>query len=451
VTVNYQPTYRKGEYFRAELNSDNSVNPVYLSVTNIAVLTNGAGPNITSTNTGSLYLAKAAETFFHDLDGNLTSDSLWTNTWNGENRLIATESSAGVPPAGRARETWTHLPDGRWIERVISTWNTNTLNYQPSTTNKFVWDGQVLLAILNHTNGLVASFARGLDLSGSIQGAGGVGGVLAVSFGLSTNSYQQTTHFAGFDGNGNLSALVSSTNGVVTAQYDYSPFGETLRANGVVAKANPIRFSTQFADDMTGRRKYFHRDLTDAGRWPNRDPINEAGGLNLYAFVGNRVPNRIDPLGLADGDGDCPGLPKGESNAQCYQYACGNYGKWSDTPGGRGGQRCKPPYTCDGIKKGAIADGMTEVPADGKCPEGTHKVSYSVGTHGNGSDYHWMRQKADGTWCHKFRLGGPSNLDGSGKPITDPEKANQDFPANGKQPPSSYKHCGYLCAPDTWK
>ena len=34
------------------------------------------------------------------------------------------------------------------------------------------------------------------------------------------------------------------------------------------------------------------------GRWPNRDPIEEEGGLNLYGFVGNDVVNVIDELGL---------------------------------------------------------------------------------------------------------------------------------------------------------
>jgi RHS repeat-associated protein len=145
-----------------------------------------------------------------------------------------------------------------------------------------VWDGQVLLAMVDHTNGLVASFARGLDLSGSIQGAGGVGGVLAVN--IATNG----VHFAAFDGNGNLSALVSTTNGAVTADYEYSPFGETLRANGVVAKANPIRFSTQFADDVTGDVKYLFRDYqASVGRWKSRDPIEEEGGSALYALTEN--------------------------------------------------------------------------------------------------------------------------------------------------------------------
>jgi len=34
------------------------------------------------------------------------------------------------------------------------------------------------------------------------------------------------------------------------------------------------------------------------GRWINRDPIEEAGGINLYGFVGNSPNNRVDALGL---------------------------------------------------------------------------------------------------------------------------------------------------------
>jgi hypothetical protein len=39
------------------------------------------------------------------------------------------------------------------------------------------------------------------------------------------------------------------------------------------------------------------------GRWLSRDPIGEAGGLNLYAYCGNDPVNRHDPLGLAVFDG----------------------------------------------------------------------------------------------------------------------------------------------------
>ena len=45
------------------------------------------------------------------------------------------------------------------------------------------------------------------------------------------------------------------------------------------------------------------------GRFLNRDPIEEQGGLNLYAFVGNDPVNRWDYLGLSD---DSQWQPKGD-------------------------------------------------------------------------------------------------------------------------------------------
>lgn len=42
-----------------------------------------------------------------------------------------------------------------------------------------------------------------------------------------------------------------------------------------------------------------------AGRWLSRDPIEEAGGRNLYGFVNNSPQSRIDKLGLLGET--CPG------------------------------------------------------------------------------------------------------------------------------------------------
>jgi RHS repeat-associated protein len=46
--------------------------------------------------------------------------------------------------------------------------------------------------------------------------------------------------------------------------------------------------------------RYYH---PQTGRWINRDPIEEDGGLNLYGFVGNDV-NKFDLLGWKDMDSD---------------------------------------------------------------------------------------------------------------------------------------------------
>src|SRR5688572_18922637 len=44
----------------------------------------------------------------------------------------------------------------------------------------------------------------------------------------------------------------------------------------------------------------------NTGRWLNRDPIAEAGGLNLNGFVQNNPLNTIDPLGLVGDPGPDP-------------------------------------------------------------------------------------------------------------------------------------------------
>lgn len=294
-TALFTPTTRKGDYFRGEMPFNNNTGAMWLTITNVAVLSNATGADIVTNIVGKALLAKTPEAFTYDADGNLTSDSLWTNVWNGENRRTIIESRTTLPAAAKVKEQWTILADGRWIERIVST--NNGTSYYSSLTNRYVWDGPVLLAVLDHTNGVVMSFLRGLDLSGSIQGAGGVGGLLAVQVGpAGPAGLAGTTHFTCYDGNGNVAALVNAATGVESARYERGPFAERVRETGPMAKLNPIRFSTQYHDDFTDDTKYLFRDLRE-GRWLSRDPIQERGGKNLYGFVSNNPLNRFDPFG----------------------------------------------------------------------------------------------------------------------------------------------------------
>ncbi len=79
------------------------------------------------------------------------------------------------------------------------------------------------------------------------------------------------------------------------------PFGNTIRltGTGTIAKDNPFRFSTKRTEDITDLVLYEYRPYSPSlGRWPNRDPIFEESGLNLYGFLGNSPVHRYDAQGL---------------------------------------------------------------------------------------------------------------------------------------------------------
>lgn len=300
VTINLQSTYRKGDYFRGELSADNSSAALWLSLTNLAVLNNGTNADIIATNTGNLLLAKTPEAFVYDADGNLTSDGVWTNTWNGENRLMTMQSRSTITTAAKRKVDYAYDYYGRMIQRIVST--NDGSQYVANETNRFVYDSVVQLAELDGGNNPVKSYMRGLDLSGSLRGAGGAGGLLAINAGI--NGF----HFYCNDGNGNVVALVSASDGTASANYDYDPFGAILRQTGAMAFINTMGFSSQYTDYVTRRMLYLYRPYNPStGTWDTKDPIGEMGGLNLYGFVGNSPLNHIDKFGLrfgASGNGN---------------------------------------------------------------------------------------------------------------------------------------------------
>jgi RHS repeat-associated protein len=60
----------------------------------------------------------------------------------------------------------------------------------------------------------------------------------------------------------------------------------------------PFHYSTKFTDPESGFNYYGYRFYDPAnGRWLNRDPIGERGGLNLYGMVGNSTIGNYDMLG----------------------------------------------------------------------------------------------------------------------------------------------------------
>jgi RHS repeat-associated protein len=109
-----------------------------------------------------------------------------------------------------------------------------------------------------------------------------------------------TPYFPCYDANGNITAYID-TNGVVRAYRQYDAFGNTIAKGGAMVDILHFWYSTKYLDHDTGLYYYGYRYYSSLlQRWINRDPIEEEGGVNEYAFCGNNL-NKYDVLGLAYG------------------------------------------------------------------------------------------------------------------------------------------------------
>jgi len=175
-----------------------------------------------------------------------------------------------------------------------------SLSFEVSS-RRFIYDGWNLVGEFNAAGGtsfgsIVRSYTWGLNIARSVTDAGGVGALLQIADYSSGNGY-----FPTYDGNGNITSYINGQSGSLAAVYEYSPYGEYLRASTYdsVMSTQPFRFSTKFTDLETNLvyygKRYYRPNL---GRFVNRDPAEESGGINCYAYCGNDSVDRHDELGL---------------------------------------------------------------------------------------------------------------------------------------------------------
>ncbi|MBI5424118.1 MAG: RHS repeat-associated core domain-containing protein [Opitutae bacterium] len=288
------PVERAGEYFSGRIPVDNSTAAQFPALAVTAVKRNG-GPSaadVVATQSRAVFVSKTPEIFAHDADGNLISDSRWSYTWDAENRLVTMVTADAAAAAGVPKRKLEFGYDGqsRRVSKKVYAWTGDA--WQLAESLRFVYNGWTLIAEVNAANSAVRTHIWGLDLSGTPQGAGGVGGLLGSTIG-------GESHLAEFDGNGNVLGYVDAVTGARSATLDYAAFGEPLVADGAAVSDLPFRFSTKYTDRESGTLYYGLRYYSPGtGRWLSRDPIGEAGGLNLYGMVGNNPINLFDPFGL---------------------------------------------------------------------------------------------------------------------------------------------------------
>jgi RHS repeat-associated protein len=217
----------------------------------------------------------------YDPDGNLLSCGELTFGYDGENRLT-TVSSNGVLLVTNVYDT-----KSRRVKKVTS----------EATMTFFYDDWNLIEERIAYTNGTITTihYYWGKDLSGELQGAGGVSGLLYLT--VSNSSSQLQLYIPCYDNNGNVTKYVDA-NGNIVASYTYDVFGNLISKSGSLADFFRHRFSTKYFDVKTELYYYGYRFYHPVlMRWLNRDPMEEDGGENLYEFCGNNGILEIDWLG----------------------------------------------------------------------------------------------------------------------------------------------------------
>ncbi len=255
------------------------------------------------TNTVITWLPASA-TCYYDGRGNLTNDGQRVFFYDAENQLV----TVLVSNAWKSDFVY----DGFMRRRVRKEFAWSGGAWTQTNEVRYVYDGRLVVQERHYTpNGstliplTAVTYTRGNDLSGSLEDAGGIGGLLARSE-ISNLQFPHAYYHA--DGNGNITGLIG-TNGVVVARYNYDPYGNILAMSGPLAEANLYRFSSKEFHPNSGLVYYLYRYYEPGlQRWINRDPLEEGGGINLFEFDSSDPISIMDPYGLTD----CDWLAEGE-------------------------------------------------------------------------------------------------------------------------------------------
>jgi RHS repeat-associated protein len=90
---------------------------------------------------------------------------------------------------------------------------------------------------------------------------------------------------------------MTSSSGAIQAQYAYDPYGRVTKIQGTLN--SDFQYAGYYLHSSSALNLTLNRAYSPSlGRWINRDPIAETGGLNLYNYVWGDPAGRSDPSGL---------------------------------------------------------------------------------------------------------------------------------------------------------
>ena len=218
--------------------------------------------NITSNSVNQVIAVNGVASEY-DSDGNVLRDYARTYTWNAENQLI------GVSIVGQTDMQTNIRYDGLGRRIAVDT----TVNGITSE-NRYQWCGKTLCQARNSSDVVSRRYL--------------IEGENAISL--------DNAFYYGMDQISSTRDAVTVPSGGVAAHYDYDPYGTQV---DTATNTTDIKYGELFTNQQTGLYLASFRAYdTLLGRWLNRDPLQETGGLNLYRYaLGN-------PLSLTDRSGE---------------------------------------------------------------------------------------------------------------------------------------------------
>ncbi len=318
--------------------------------------------------------------YAYDANGNRTNmvSATATNSyeWDAENRLVAFNN-------GVCRSEFTYDGFDRRVQILEKS------NGVVTSTKRFVWSGGQMCEERDASDNVTKRFfADGEQILG-------------------------TSYFYTFDHLGLIREMTDGS-GAVRARYDYDPYGK--RSTNAIT-SSPVEadfgFGGYYVHPPSGLQLALYRAYdADSGRWLNRDPIGERGGINLYGYVHNNPINLVDPFGLLPGWSDLfPDPGQSGSEEGYWSNMANNDAQIENAVGAPGGYMNDQRQTVqfimnpnEGFVMGGVEVGRGPMKAEGMLFGGKCKgrlLYGGLGAIGNGASYggEWNNQTGgEGVW-----------------------------------------------------
>ena len=209
--------------------------------------------------------------------------------------LGANHGSLVAPAAtpGQARQSYEWDAADRLVAMV------RHLSPTETRRTEFLYNGEgSRVGKREFVNGTLQSDVRYLyDGTGVLQERSADGGTVLKTFTgggeMDYTTSPPTPRFYTRDHLGSVREVLAE-DGTLLARYDYKPYGERILIEGSYEAAKGYTGHDYLPEAGIVLTRYRGYDPV-TGRWLSPDPLGEAGGMNLYGYVGGDPVNFLDP------------------------------------------------------------------------------------------------------------------------------------------------------------